>query len=384
MGLYQTHNCNVLGEIMRNFISLLAVSLLLIACKDDVTENETVPVRGLKTVLIKDTERTTVRRFPSVLQPSSISALSFEVAGKLEEVTLKVGQHVKKGQMIAEIDPTSLELKLDNSKAAVDLARATFKKASDNLARQEKLLSKGSVTAVSVDNAGTDAATTAAQLVQAEKSLASAAEDLTKAVLVAPYDGIINTMDVESFATIASGTPIATIYAANAFEVSFSVNFEIVSLLAVGKRAKVKLADNPTIVLDAVVSELGSRADTVSSFPVVVALTDSDPSIKAGMAVEVSLEFQLPNGLGFTLPLSAAIKEGQIKSKGKRTDPSPMGVYVYDPETSTVIKRQVQVAGVRENSLLIVEGLTAGERVASAGVSFLRDGLKVKLLPDSE
>jgi RND family efflux transporter MFP subunit len=384
MGLYQTHNCNVLGEIMRNFISLLAVSLLLIACKDDVTENETVPVRGLKTVLIKDTERTTVRRFPSVLQPSSISALSFEVAGKLEEVTLKVGQHVKKGQMIAEIDPTSLELKLDNSKAAVDLARATFKKASDNLARQEKLLSKGSVTAVSVDNARTDAATTAAQLVQAEKSLASAAEDLTKAVLVAPYDGIINTMDVESFATIASGTPIATIYAANAFEVSFSVNFEIVSLLAVGKRAKVKLADNPTIVLDAVVSELGSRADTVSSFPVVVALTDSDPSIKAGMAVEVSLEFQLPNGLGFTLPLSAAIKEGQIKSKGKRTDPSPMGVYVYDPETSTVIKRQVQVAGVRENSLLIVEGLTAGERVASAGVSFLRDGLKVKLLPDSE
>ncbi len=371
---------------MRNFISLFAISLLLIACKDDVAENknEEAPVRGLKTVLIKDSERATVRRFPSVLQPSSVSALSFEVAGKLKEVTLKVGQQVKKGEMIAEIDPTSLELKLDNSKAAVDLARATSQNASDNLTRQEKLLSKGSVTAVSVDNARTDAATTAAQLVQAEKSLASTAEDLTKAVLVAPYDGIINTMDVESFATIASGTPIATIYAANAFEVSFSVNFEVVSLLIVGKRAKVKLADNPTVVLDAVVSELGSRADTVSSFPVVVALTGSDPSIKAGMAVEVSLEFQLPNGIGFTLPLSAAIKEGQIKPKDKLTDPAPMGVYVYNPETSTVIKRQVQVAGVRENSLLIVEGLTAGERVASAGVSFLRDGLKVKLLPDSE
>ena len=368
------------------FLSLLVVSILLIACKDDVAENKNdeAPVRGLKTVLIKDSERTTIRRFPSVLQPASVSALSFEVAGKLKEVTLKVGQRVKQGQTIAEIDPTSLQLQLDNAKAAVDLARATSQNAADNLARQEKLLSTGSVTTVSVDTARTEAQTTAAQLVQAEKNQASAAEDLTKAVLVAPFDGIINTLDVDSFATIASGAPIATIYAANSFEVSFSVNFEVVSMLAVGKRAKVRLADNPTVVLDAVVSELGSRADTVSSFPVVVTLTDSDPSIKAGMAVEVSLEFQLPNGSGFTLPLSAAIKEGQIVPKDKVTDPAPLGVYVYDPETSTVIKRQVQVAGVRENSLLIVEGLSAGERVASAGVSFLRDGQKVKLLPDSE
>jgi RND family efflux transporter MFP subunit len=237
---------------------------------------------------------------------------------------------------------------------------------------------------VSVDNARTEATTTSAQLVQAEKNLASAAEDLTKAVLVAPYDGIINTLDVDSFATIAAGAPIATIYAADAFEVSFSVNFEVVSMLAVGKRAKVRLADNPAVVLDAVVSELGSRADTVSSFPVVVTLTDNDPSIKAGMAAEISLEFQIPSGTGFTVPLSTAIKEGQIVQKEKLTDPSPRGVYVYDPDTSTVKKRLVQVAGVRENSLLIVEGLSAGERVASAGVSFLRDGLKVKLLPDSE
>ncbi|MCP4936815.1 MAG: efflux RND transporter periplasmic adaptor subunit, partial [bacterium] len=47
-------------------------------------------------------------------------------------------------------------------------------------------------------------------------------------------------------------------------------------------------------------------------------------------------------------------------------------------------KRLVMIAGVRENSLLVVEGLKTGERVAVAGVSFLRDGQRVKLLPDNK
>ncbi len=358
----------------------------LAACKDEEqsAKNDDALVRGLKTILIEDVERTTVRRFPSVLQPASVSALSFEVSGKLTEVTLKVGEQVEQGDVIAELDPTSLELNVENMQAAVDVAKATAENAADDLERQEKLLANGSVTKVARDDARTEAARAAAQLTQAQKQLETAKEDLLKSELTAPFNGIINTMDVDSFATVSAGAPIATIYATDAFEVSFSVNYEVVSMLTVGKRAKVRLADNPSIVLDAVVSELGSRADTVSSFPVVVTLTDTEPSIKAGMAVEVSIEFVVPAGAGFTVPLSAAIKEGQIEPKERITDPAPMGVYVYDPETSTVKAHEVMVAGVRENSLLVVEGLKAGDRIASAGVSFLRDGLKVKLLPDVE
>ncbi len=163
--------------------------------------------------------------------------------------------------------------------------------------------------------------------------------------------------------------------------------------MTVGKQATIRLADNPGVVLDAVVSELGSRADTVSSFPVVVTLAQSDATIKAGMAVEVALEFAVEQGQGYTLPLSAAIKSGQLEhrdldykndEKYSKREPSPLNLYVYDPETSTVNARVVMINGISENSLLVVEGLEVGERVAIAGVSFLRDGQKVKLLSDSE
>ncbi len=380
---------------MQKLLLMVLMALSLGACKDDETDAADLgePVRGLKTLLIENVERSTERRFPSVLQPASVSSLSFQVAGKLKEITLKVGQNVKKGDVIAELDPTTLELNVENARAALDLSVATAANAADELKRQEQLLAKGAVTKVTVDDARTEVLTTAATVTQSEKSLASAEKDLTKTVLRAPYDGIINTLEVDSFGTVSAATLIATIYSTDAFEVSFSVNFDVVNLLAVGKNAKVRLADNPSVVLDAVISELGSRADTVSSFPVVVTVTQDDATIKAGMAVEVSLEFAVEQGQGYTLPLSAAIKTGQLEhrdvdykqdDKYKGRDPSPLKLYVYDPETSTVNARVVMINGISENSLLVVEGLDVGERVAIAGVSFLRDGQKVKLLSDSE
>ena len=76
---------------------IVGAVMVLSACRHDSTDAESVEklVRGLKTVLIQDVERSTVRRFPSVLQPASVSSLSFEVAGKIREITLKVDGAVK-------------------------------------------------------------------------------------------------------------------------------------------------------------------------------------------------------------------------------------------------------------------------------------------------
>ena len=145
--------------------------------------------------------------------------------------------------------------------------------------------------------------------------------------------------------------------------------------------ATVRLADLPSVSLKAVVSELGLRADAVSSFPVVLRLDETDPVLKAGMAVEASIELPLPADQGFTLPLSALLKKGQIGPPADQPrEPGVARVYVYDPASQTVAEREIKIAGVRENAVIAIAGLSLGERVASAGVSFLRNGMKVKLL----
>ena len=199
---------------------------------------------------------------------------------------------------------------------------------------------------------------------------------------MAPFDGIISSVDAQSFTTVSAGTPIVTLYPADGFKVSFTVNYDIANRLAVGKNAILRLADAPDQTLTGIVTELGASADTVSSFPVVVSINDAPQNIKSGMAVEVNLEFDLPAQTGFTIPITAAVIEGSTENTPNPQDPRPIQMFVYDPDSKTVLKREVIIAGVSENSVLAISGLEVGERVAVAGVSFLTDGQSVILLED--
>ncbi|MEL6298464.1 MAG: efflux RND transporter periplasmic adaptor subunit [Pseudomonadota bacterium] len=341
-------------------------------------------MRGLVTTVVQSEEDTTRRRFPGVLEPTNITSLSFEVAGKLAAVTLQVGQRVKQGEVLAELDNTQFEATVASQRASVSESQALLEQAEDKLSRTRTLFRRKVTTKVAVDDAETALRTAKAAVTRAERALENARDDLTKTKLYAPFDGIINSVDVDSFQTIGVGTKVTSVYEATAYEVSFSVNFTTVSRLVVGTPAVVRLADDPDVRLKAVVSELGERADTVSSFPVVVQLKETHPLIRAGMAVEVNLEFKLPSAGGYLIPITAAITDRPISGTPAPGEPTPLDFFVFDPETATVKRRQVTMAGMRDNKFLVIEGLEPGERVAVAGVSFLRDGMRVKLLEQAE
>lgn len=364
---------------MKRFLSLALTLLALAGCRDEEIADE-APIRGLKAHLVSPEPNLATRRFPAVLEPSEIVALSFEIAGSLGEVNLGVGQRVNAGETLASLDRTTLELQVTSAQAAVDQARSNAKNAADTLERQQTLLTNGTVTRVAVDQAQVQADAAAAQLVQAEKALETAEQNLGKADLAAPFSGVIGSVEASSFTTVGAASPIATIYPDDRFEVSFSVSFATVGQLVVGTPARVRLADRPDIVLDAVVSEIGARADAVSSFPIVLQLKEAHPIIKAGMAVEAAIDLPAPEIEGFGIPLAAIIRDGQADAAGQGV----MGVYVFDPETSRVVRRDVSVGGIRENMIIVLDGLAEGERVASAGVSFLKDGQQVRLLEEGE
>ena len=369
---------------MYRIFVLALCCIALSSCQEEKSDasSSKPAVRGLKTVLVSDNERSIRRRFPSVLQPSELSTIAFKSGGRLQTIDLKVGQIVTEGEVLAELDPSAFEIQIASAESAVVQAKASAKNAAENLERQKKLLKKRVVTKAVVDKAETDATTTAQAVVQAERSLDSARESASDTKLVAPFDGVISSVDIKSFATVSAGTAIASLYKRDGFEVNFTVNYDTVNRLTVGKAAILRLADAPERELQGVVTELGASADTVASFPVVVSVKDAPNDIKSGMAVEVNIEFDLPADAGFTIPISAAVVEGTIAVTRSPSEPAPLQMFVYDPATKTVKKRQVMIAGVRENSVLVISGLKAGERVASAGVSFLTDGQSVTLLRD--
>jgi RND family efflux transporter MFP subunit len=363
--------------ILRLGVCLIAFFALQ-ACgeKEQATEQ---PVRGLRAFKVAAKAESRVRRFPSVLQPADVSVLSFEIAGQLKTVNLEVGQKVQLGDVLAEIDPRSLQTQVEQATAAVQQAEAQFNNAQADFQRKEELLKRGVTTQAIFEQSKTAVLTTQAQLDQARRQLDLANHNLARSNLVAPFAGTIARVEVKSFAQVTAGQPILTLYSEDRFEMSFLAPSGTFRSLTVGQPVAIKVADMPDVKLQGEIKELGSKAEQVSAFPVVVRLKDNLPGLNAGMSVEVTVEEPLIDGVsGYLVPLTVLIPQG-----GK--DLHRIGtVFVYDRATATVKKREITVGGVRDNQLVVTAGLELGDVVASAGVSYLTDGQKVKLLPLQE
>ena len=98
------------------------------------------------------------------------------------------------------------------------------------------------------------------------------------------------------------------------------------------------------------------------------------------MAVEAAVDLAAPQATGFAIPLTAIIRDGSTDEGAE----NGMSVYLFDPETSQVARRDVTVGGISENAIVVLDGLQEGDRIASAGVSFLKEGQEVRLLDGAE
>src|SRR6267378_5534297 len=364
-------------------LSRFAISAVLVAglqgCGDKKQEATEQPVRGLRAYKVAAKAESRVRRFPSVLQPADVSSLSFEIGGQLKAVTLTVGQKVQLGDVLVEIDPRSLQTQVDQASAGVQQAQAQLDNAEADFQRKEELLKRGVATQAVFDQSKATLLSSRAQHDQARRQLDLANHNLDRSKLLAPFAGTIARVEIKSFAQIAGGQPITTLYSDDRFEMSFLAPSPTFQSLKVGQLVDGKIADKPDLSLKGEIKELGSKAEQGSAFPVVVRLDNSTPGLNAGMSVEVTIEEPLISGRsGFLVPLSVLAPVGGKELQGAGT------VFLYDSGSSVVKKHSVTLGGVRDNRLVVTEGLDAGDILASAGVSYLSDGQKVKLLPLEE
>lgn len=358
-------------------MSLVVLLLALAGCSNDAIElNE--PVRGLRAYKVVESTHSLERRYPSVVQPHDETRLAFEVGGQLQKVDLDEGQSVHSGEVLIKLDPSTFQLHVQESEAGLAQATAAHRNASANFVRQSELWQRGVIPRSDFDDAEAAVDTARAQLNQATKRLEISMDNLAKTELKAPFDGVIASVEVSSYATVPPGQMTLTLYAENAFETEFTVPSSVVNSLGVGMPVKVLIADIPGVEISGQVTELGSRAAEVSAFPVVVLLDRESVNIKAGMSAEVVIDVALPKKFeGFLIPISCFVFNNVI---GLSSDRTGIPVFVYDPDTGTVRERKVDVISVRGNMVIVHAGLKVGDLVASAGVSYLHDGQAVKLL----
>ncbi len=347
------------------------VLLLSMGCATEAPIVE--EIRGLKTITVGAETTSQVRRFSGTVRAIDRSALSFEVAGNVLSVRVDIGAEVKHGDILAELDQEPYQLEVQKAEAELVTAKANVKKQQAEYERQQRLFAEGAGSQRRLEQAEFAFRESQANVDFVVSKLNLSRRDLRKTVLYAPYDGSIGVRQVEPFVDVQRGQKLFEIDAKGDQEIVVAIPETVVHLLTVGLPVAVSFPTLPGQTVAGSVTEVGTVAGEGNAFPVKVRLLDPPPRVRSGMTAEASFELQ---GTGFAggylLPAQAMLPS---------LDTNRGFVFVYQPDSSTVKQVPIQCRGVKDNQIVVTQGISPGDVLAAAGVSFLSDGMRVKRMP---
>ena len=334
-------------------------------------------IRAIKTHMVKDSEAGLIRKFFGVVEAADKSSISFEVSGNVQDVRVNVGDKVSKGQVLAVLDTRTYKLNVEAAEANMGKAEVQLANNRTDLDRLQRIAKQdpGAISQTAIDQAETAYDSAIKNLEYATSQLSLAKRDLAKTVLRAPFDGVIAERFVDAFNEVARGQRLFDIYIEGGMEVAISIPESEIKRIYPGLDSIIRF---PTIAgseFKGDVTEISSVASIANAFPVKVTILEPGEQIRPGMTAEVTLALEGQGGEGaYMIPLMAIVT-------GEDPREASVYVFVYDSGTSTVKKTQVSGrVGIRKNSFVATSGVKAGDIIAVAGVSFLQDGQKVKLM----
>lgn len=350
----------------------LLFTIILAGCDDPAPPETAERIRAIKPYTVTEPAGASVRRYSGTVAASDTSALSFAVSGTVQTVAVKQGDRVTAGQALATLDPKPFELDVQAAQSQLATAKATRDNKKVDLDRQRQLFSKGWVAKAALDQAVAAYDAAEGELNLARSRLGTAERDLANTKLTAPFGGVIASRDVEPFTEVSRGTAVFQINSEGALEVDLSIPDSVVGRLTTGLPVSIEISTIAGCGCSGRITQIGKAAGAANAVDVTASIVDGPGGILPGMAVEVAVPFPGGNGIrGYLVPL-VAIAPGDESARG----------YVFKFDEASGAVRKTPITGIkgRENFIEITDGVAAGDIVAAAGVSFLRDGQKVKLL----
>lgn len=353
---------------------IFLISSLTLSCGENKQEIEEI-LRPVRFQQVYASGGNRVRAFSGTARAGVESRLSFKVAGTVQEVAVQVGDRVRVGQLIAEIDPADFELQVQKSEASLNQAKAQALQAQQNYERIKQLYENRNASRNDLDAARAASESADAQMSATEKQLELARRQLAYTKLTAPVAGDIATVDIESNENVQAGQAIAQLTSGPKLEVEVAMPEILISNVREGDPVVVTFDALPGVECNARITEVGvSSMGLATTFPVIVRLDDEYEGARPGMAAEVAFQFGKIDKQRehFVVP-SSAVGEDRL------------GRFVYVVEAlqdiqgvGRVKRRNIEIGDFTADGIEVLEGLVDGDFLVTAGVSRIVDGQKVK------
>lgn len=356
---------------------LFLTLLFLASCeKEMITE----AVRPVKTIQVSESSSLDNQIiFPGTLRAFKRADLSFRVDGTVIMRDINVGYRANKDEILIQLDPREYKIALKQAKGKIESIEAQLDFASRDYERMKKIFEKdpGAISESFLDRKKETKNQLKAELTVAQGDFDKAADELSYTSLRAPFDGIVAAIYVENHEQVRAKQTVLRFLDIADREMEINVPEKYINALLEGKdrlNFEIRLDAFPNTVFTAFIKEIGTEASsTTQTYPVTLSLQSIpvELSLLAGMSGRAILNQPIENLINtFKIPKSAIFTDnGQVTY-----------VWLVDPNTQTVHKQAVKIdESNKGNSVIVQEGLSSGDRIVTAGTSFLIEGQRVKL-----
>ena len=303
-------------------------------------------------------------RYPVEVAARYSNPMSFRVPGKLIERKVRIGDTVKKGELVAQLDPIDAQRQAASAKATLDAAEHRLLFAKQQLDRDSAQSEQNLIAANQLEQ--TQDAYSAAQAgrEQAAAQWVVARNNLEYNTLIADHDGVITSENADTGQVVSAGQAVYGLAWSGDIDVTLDAAASDLGRIAVSQAAGVTFPALPGRRFAARVREITPAADPQSrTYRVKLTLTQPGQVVRLGMTGDATLSPVAVAGAGadtevsFTLPTTAIFHQGNAPA-----------VWVINPGAATLELRPVTVRSYSDHSTTISGGLKDGESVVLAGV----------------
>jgi RND family efflux transporter MFP subunit len=362
---------------MRSVLTVFSLLsfLVLVSCSQGKSGEQhagsAIPIKTGKVRHLQEREFVSVSG--TVTSPEAPVQVSFLVSGKVIEVGPREGDYVKKGQLLAVIDPLDYKLALQAASAQAGQAKVALDRSKDEYARMKFLYETRSLAENDFEKFKAAWLSAKQQVDQAIANQKLAQKRLSDASLYSPTAGFISRRSIEPGQTASPGIPVFEIVKLDPVEINVGVPETDIHLVRVGQTATVTIPALPTESFEGKVRIVNVSADPATrTYMTRIAVPNPAHILRVGMVAEARIQGDRMIDL-MTLPAETILRDPQGATI----------VFVYYPEQQRVYAKRVETGVVYGREIAIKSGLSGDEAVVFAGQEKLRDGTIVSLVGEN-
>jgi RND family efflux transporter MFP subunit len=348
---------------MQRFWVTLGLALALWGCSDEPQQDAPMP-QPVKLQVV-DGGAGALRHYPGKVVATEGSELAFRVSGQLERFPVRAGEQVKKGQLLAALDPSDFRNQLADRQAQYDLAESQYQ-------RGISLRDRGVISEAQFDEIE-------AKRRQAQAALSLARDNVNYTRLKAPYGGTVARTEVENYQFVQAKQPILYLQGDKNIDIEFAVSERFLANLkkdGEDYQPELRFEGAPDKVFKASYKEHEASADDRTQ-TYIITLTMPNPEgilVLPGMSVDVAID------LSKIMRKATAWPQVPVEAVFNPDGKDSAHVWRFNPEDGTVSAVPVTLGQVIGNGVEITAGLETGDKVVSAGVHHLKEGQEVREL----